>query len=193
MADDGGGGGAAEVEKIVAAVEKGTDAIAVPVTLLQETVETVETPAEPAVAGPAKPQARSLWAEILTMGVPEKIKLALRGNKAARALLINDANKVIRRLVLQNPRITDGEIAGLARNKGTDEEMIRMIGLRSDWMRFYAVRQGLVTNPRTPLPMAIKLLPTLSQRDIAALARSRNVSSTIASQARRIINTKGES
>jgi len=128
-------------------------------------------------------QARSLYAEILTMGVPEKIKLALRGNKSARGLLINDPNKIIRRLVLQNPRITDGEIAALARNKSTDDELIRMIGLRSDWMRFYAVRLGLVTNPRTPLPMALKVLPTLSQRDIGALARSRNVPTAIASRA----------
>jgi len=180
MADD-------DVEKIVVAVEQGTDTITVPGELLQEA-----SGAAAAAPAPEQPQARSLYAEILTMGVPEKIKLALRGNKSARGLLINDPNKIIRRLVLQNPRITDGEIAALARNKSTDDELIRMIGLRSDWMRFYAVRYGLVTNPRTPLPMALKLLPTLSQRDIGALARSRNVPTTIVSQARRLTNSKGE-
>src|SRR5262249_40617787 len=180
MADD-------DVEKIVVAVEQGTDTITVPGELLQETSE-----ATGAAAAPEKPQARSLHAEILTMGVPEKIKLALRGNKSARGLLINDPNKIIRRLVLQNPRITDGEIAALARNKSTDDELIRMIGLRSDWMRFYAVRLGLVPNPPTPRPMALKALPPLSQRDIGALARSRNVPTAIASQARRRTTSKGE-
>lgn len=178
-----------EVEQIVTAVEQGTDTIAVPEEMLKESAGAA--PAAPEATA-SVPEARSLYAQVLSMNVPEKIKLALRGNKNARTLLINDPNKVIRRLVLQNPRITDAEIAGLARNKGTDDELIRMIGLRADWMRFYAVRHGLVTNPRTPLPLALKLLPTLTHRDVAALAKSRNVASAIAAQAKRLVNTKSE-
>ncbi|MFN8542812.1 MAG: hypothetical protein U0807_01165 [Candidatus Binatia bacterium] len=175
-----------EHEHIVKEVEAGTDAITVPPEMLHETPEAPDAPV------PVEPKARSLYGQILMMTVPEKIKLALKGNKDARAILMNDANKVIRRLVLQNPRISEGEVAAIARNKNADEELLRMISLRSDWLRHYPVRMGLITNPRTPLPLALKILPTLQQRDVHALARSRNVSSTIASQARRLTQSKSD-
>ena len=44
------------------------------------------------------------------MTVGERLKLALKGNRDARMILIRDPNRLIQRFVLQNPRITDDEI-----------------------------------------------------------------------------------
>jgi len=74
-----------EVVEIVRAVEAGTDGIAVPEELLVE-------PDQKAPPKAAPPVARSLYAQILAMSVAEKIKLALRGNKDARTILVRDAN-----------------------------------------------------------------------------------------------------
>ena len=136
------------VEAVVAAVEAGTDGIAVPEDLLKETA--AEAPGAAATALPEVP--RSMYAQILGMGVPEKIKLALRGNKDARMILIQDSNKVVRRLVLQNPRISDPEIVAAARSKNSDEEILRIIGDKREWARLYAVRAALTTNPRRRSP-----------------------------------------
>ena len=171
----------ADAEAIARAVEAGTDDIVVPAEMLVE---------EPEAATP--PLARSLYAQIINMGIGEKIKLALRGNRDARAILIRDAQKLIRRFVLQNPRVTDTEVVAVARNRSADEELLRMIADRREWMRNYQIRLALATNPKTPLVLALKQLTTLTDGDLRLLTKSKNVSATVASQARRILMTMRE-
>jgi hypothetical protein len=129
----------AEVEAIAESVEAGSDGIVVPQELIDERD-----------AEKAAPEAKSLYAEILHMEIGKKIKLALRGNKDARTILIRDTNKLIRRFVLQNPRITDGEVIGICRNRSADDELLRIINDKREWIRNYQVRLALVQNPRTP-------------------------------------------
>jgi hypothetical protein len=171
----------ADAEAIARAVEAGTDDIVVPAEMLVE---------EPEAATP--PLARSLYAQIINMGIGEKIKLALRGNRDARAILIRDAQKLIRRFVLQNPRVTDTEVVAVARNRSADEELLRVIADRREWMRNYQIRLALATNPKTPLVLALKQLTTLTDGDLRLLTKSKNVSATVASQARRILMTMRE-
>ena len=161
---------------IAATVEAGTDTIMVPAPLVDE----APTAAPPEFA-------RSLHAQLALMGMPEKIKLALRGNKEARQILIRDSNKVIRRMVLQNPRMTDGEVLAITHNRTADDEILRVISDRREWMRNYQVRLGLATNPKTPIAVALKQLGALGERDIRALAKSRNIPQAVAVQARRIL------
>jgi hypothetical protein len=172
-----------EVEAVVKSVESGEDAIAVPTEMLAE---------EPAGATPRPPEAQNLYAQILGMGMHEKIKLALRGNKDARLILIRDPSKMIRRLVLMNPRISDTEVISIARNRSADEELIRLITHKREWMRNYQIRHGLATNPKTPLVIAMAQLGSLNDRDIRQLAKSKNVSAAVAAQARRIVMNKPE-
>jgi hypothetical protein len=174
-------GDEAAVAGIVQAIEDGTDRIVVPDELLDE-----EAPPAP------PPLARSLYAQILQMGISEKLKLALRGNKDARMILIRDASKLIRRFVMQNPRISDAEVIAIARNRSADEELIRLIADRREWNRNYQIRLALATNPKTPLAIALKQLSALGERDLRALAKSRNVSQTVAAQARRMILAMGK-
>ena len=169
-----------DAEAIAQAVEAGTDGITVPAELLVEPEQ------------PAPPLARSLYAQIIVMGIGEKIKLALRGNRDARAILIRDSQKLIRRFVLQNPRVTDTEVIAVARNRSADEELLRIIFDRREWMRNYQVRLALATNPKSPLVLALKQLATLTDGDLRLLAKLKNVSATVASQARRILLTMRE-
>lgn len=173
MPEEAGG----DPEAIAQAVIAGEDGIAVPQELLEEQKE-----AAPAPAG-------SLYAQILTMGMAEKIKLALRGNKDARSILIRDANKLVRRLVLQNPRVSDAEVIAVARNRTADEELLRIIAERREWMRNYQVRLSLASNPKTPLVIALKQVGTLGERDLRLIAKSKNVPAGVAVQARRLLAT----
>ena len=85
---------------------------------------------------------------------------ALRGNKDARTILMRDPNRLIRRFVLQNPRIGDGEVIAVARNRSADEELLRMINEKREWVRNYQVRHALATNPKTPLQIALRHVAT---------------------------------
>src|SRR6185295_13801655 len=134
---------------------------------------------------------KTLLQRLQTMTVPERIKLALRGNREARLLLIRDPNRMIRRFVLQNPRLGDEEVIALAKNRSADDELLRIIGDSRDWTKNYQVRHALVTNPKTPHMFALRFLPSLHERDIRLLAKSKNVSATIATAAKRIVLQRG--
>jgi hypothetical protein len=168
----------ADVAGLVEAIKAGTDEIAVPAEMLEE-------PESPAAAPP-----RSLYAEILGMSIGQKIKLALRGNGDARTILVRDGSKLVRRFVLMNPRIGDNEIIAITRNKSIDDDLLRMIADKREWLRLYQVRVGLATNPKTSLPLAIKLVGTLDDRDIRQISKSKNVQQGVAAQARRLLFTK---
>ena len=166
----------------VRAVAAGKDGIAVPTDLL------VETEGE----APEKVIPQSLYAQIQGMGVHERIKLAMRGNKDARTILMRDPIRLVRRCVLQNPRISDGEVIAVARNRSADEELLRMINEKREWVRNYQVRHALSTNPKTPLPVALRHVTTLSERDLRFVAKSKNVPQAVAVQARRILTAAGK-
>lgn len=168
----------ADVTALVEAIKGGTDDIAVPAEMLDE-------PESPAAAAP-----RSLYAQILGMSIGQKIKLALRGNGDARTILLRDGSKLVRRFVLMNPRIGDNEIVAITRNKSIDEDLLRTISEKREWMRLYQVRMGLATNPKTSLPLAIKLVGTLDDRDVRQISKSKNVQQAVAAQARRILFAK---
>ena len=166
----------AEAMAVAEQVHAGTDAIVVP-------TELVEEPSEPKPAEPEK----ALWLRIRTMTVAEKVKLALRGNKDARGILLRDTNRILPRLVLQNPRITEEEILTLAKDRNVDEEILRLIADSREWTKVYAVRSALVEDARTPAGKALNLLPTLGEREISRLAKSKQVPNVISVQARRIL------
>jgi len=47
-----------------------------------------------------------------------------------------------------------------------------------------------VENSKTPLPKALRFMTTLSERDLVSLAKSKNVVTVIATQARRLVMAK---
>jgi len=121
---------------------------------------------------------------VLQMSVSEKIKLATLGNREARTLLLRDSNRLVSLAAAQSPRITDGEVLGLANSKTSSADVLRYIYERRDFLKRYALRTALVRNPKVPLPTALKFLPTLQERDIKELSRDRNVPATVQAQAK---------
>jgi len=167
-----------DLHAIAASVERGDDPYVVPDEMLVE-------------PEPDKPVNKSLYAQILGMTVGERIKLALKGNKDARAILIRDPNRLIQQFVMQNPRISDDEVVAIARNRNLDSEILRKIGDHKYWPRNYQVRLALVTNPKTPLATVLHYVNSIMERDLRLLAKSKNVSATVVAQARRMLAQRG--
>jgi hypothetical protein len=160
--------------EISRAIEAGSDRIAVPGDLLVE--------------GATQPRRNpTLYNEIAAMNMAQKIKLSLRGNRDARTLLSRDNNKTVRRFVLNNPMITEEEIANIARDRNSTEDVLRFISERGDWLKSYGVRRALATNPKTPLPIAMKQLATLLMQDLERIAKSKDVPQAIVIQARKMV------
>ena len=127
---------------------------------------------------------------ILQISVSQKIKLATLGNREARTLLLRDSNKLVCMAAVTSPRITDGEILGLANSRTVNSDVLRYIYSNREFTRTYVIKASLVKNPKVPLPTALKMMFTLQEKDIKELARDRNVPQTIQSQAKAFLMKK---
>jgi len=136
---------------------------------------------------PTPPERRSMQVQIQEMKSGERLKLALRGNREARTILIRDSSLMIRRYVLLNPRVSEEEVVMVARNRQVDRDLLEIICRNSEWLNNYQVRLALVTNPKTPIALAMKFIGTLMTRDLRQMAKSKNIPTTINSAAKRII------
>jgi hypothetical protein len=127
---------------------------------------------------------------VMRMSVSEKIKLATLGNKEARTILLRDSNKLVCMAAATSPRMTDGEILGIANSRTVNADVLRYIYSNREFLKTYAIKISLVKNPKVPLPTALKMMYTLQEKDIKELARDRNVPQTIQSQAKSFMMKK---
>ena len=133
---------------------------------------------------------RSLEARIKDMSVGQQIKLAFKGNKEVRSLLIRSTNKSVAAAVIKSGRMTDGEIVACAGNRNLADEVIRAIANNKEFLRKYPVKVALVNNSKTPVPMALGLLRSLHKKDLRQVGRNRNVSSIISNAATKLFKQK---
>jgi len=136
-------------------------------------------------------KAKSRYQEIRDLPVPDKVKLAMSGDKEARAILIRDSNKQVQEAVLNSPRITEAEIAAVANSRNVSDELLRKIASNREWMKNYQVRLALVNNPKTPLPVGLKIIGTLMLADLKRLSKSKGVSNVLVTTAQRNLAKKG--
>jgi hypothetical protein len=129
----------------------------------------------------------SKYKQAMSMEVAEKIKMALTGDKEWRTIFIKDPNKLVSSAVLKNPRITEGEVLTIAKNKSAHDELIRLIVMNREWVKEYQIKKALVVHPKTPLPKALRFMDVLTLKDIKGMAKSRSISPVLVNNARRII------
>ena len=60
-------------------------------------------------------------------------------------------------------------------------------------LRMYPVKVALCTNPKTPVPVAMRLISSLHVGDLKSLARNRNVSSAVFTAATKLYKQRQSS
>jgi hypothetical protein len=144
-----------------------------------------------AEAGEVAPERISLIRRIMLMSVKDRVKLAMKGDRETRGILIRDSNKVVAVGVITNPRITDQEVENVAAMRTVSDEVLRIIGQNRAWTRSYTIIHNLARNPRTPLATAITVLTRIQTRDLQQLSQNRNVSDAVRRQAQRLLHMRG--
>ena len=132
------------------------------------------------------PERVSLIRKIMFMNTKDRMKLAMKGDREARSILIRDSNKVVCSSVVKNPRISEQEIENVASMRTVADEVLRLIAMNRTWARSYPIIHNLARNPRTPVPTVINLLPRIRTKDLQALCQNRNVSEGVRRQAYRL-------
>jgi hypothetical protein len=77
--------------------------------------------------------------------------------------------------VLSSPKLSEQEVAAIARMANVSEDVLRIIAHNRGWMKNYAIMLGLTKNPKTPIAMSLTLMHRLSDRDLGTLSVDRNV------------------
>ncbi|HKZ16111.1 MAG TPA: hypothetical protein VJ161_01425 [Geobacteraceae bacterium] len=132
-------------------------------------------------------ESKSKYQQTQELGIPQRIKFALTGDKEWRSLLIRDNNKVVSRSVLKNPRITEQEVLVICKSSVKNDEILRLICTNKEWTKSHQIRKALIENHKTPLHYSLRFLTFFSDKELSFLARSKNVSSVIVTQARRML------
>lgn len=164
-------------------------------------IEPSETP-EPAAAPPPigveeNPEEEEKKAEkistalLSTLPVIERIKIAMKGTRDQRSVLIRDPNKLVSVAVLASPKVTESEIEGFARMANVSEETLRIIATNRSWTKNYSVISALARNPKTPPGISLTLLARLNERDLKTIMIDRNVPEALRLAARKYVVKSG--
>jgi regulator of extracellular matrix RemA (YlzA/DUF370 family) len=132
----------------------------------------------------------SLIKRVMFMNVKDRMKLAMKGDREARSILIRDSNRVVATAVVNNPRVTDQEVENIAAMRTVAEEVLRLIAANRAWARSYSIIHNLVRNPRSPVPTVMGILPRIRTKDLIGLNQNRNVSEMVRRQALRLAQTR---
>jgi hypothetical protein len=129
----------------------------------------------------------SVVQRIYRLNTAEKVITALKGSREERAVLVRDPNRIVAVAVLSGPRLTDPEVESFAGMKSISDEILRKIGSHREWTKRYGVVANLVRNPRTPVGIALTLVPRLNARDMKSLTADRNVPEVVRKHAQKFV------
>lgn len=124
------------------------------------------------------------------MTVPQRLKMAMKGSREQRAVLVRDPNRMIAAAVLSSPKLAETEVEAFARMANVSEDVLRTISMNRSWMRKLAVATALVKNPKTPPAISLHLLPRMTERDVKQLATDRNVPESLRLNARKTLQAR---
>ena len=125
--------------------------------------------------------------KIYRLNTAEKMIVALKGSREERSILVRDPNRLVSTAVLGSPRLTEAEIEAFSAMKNISDETLRQIGNHREWVKRYVVKSNLARNPRTPIGIALTLVPQLNPKDIKGLAIDRNVPEAIRKHAQKFV------
>jgi hypothetical protein len=128
----------------------------------------------------------SIFSQILIMSVSDKVKLAFKGGKTERVILVRDHNKLVCSAVMRNPRMNSLEVEGIATMRNVEEEVLRIISMKREWISKYNVALSLARNPKCPVGVVLSLINRLTLRDLKGLKDDKGVSDTVRSLARKM-------
>jgi len=128
----------------------------------------------------------SIINHIMKMGMKDRTRLAMKGDREARNILIRDPNRIVAQAVMTNPRITEQEVEKIASMRTVSEDLLRQIAISRHWSRCYQIVHSLAKNPRTPIANVLNILSRLQLKDLNMLSKNRNISDAIRRQALRL-------
>jgi hypothetical protein len=115
---------------------------------------------------------QNTWDRVRALSQMEKILLASKADRTERALLLQDNDPRVLLSILRNPRLTVDEVVRVAKSPFLTYQIADVILQTTQWMGSLDVRLGLIHNPKTPQAFGLRILPTLPESEVRAIARA---------------------
>ena len=114
----------------------------------------------------------NLFSEIRSLPMHQKVVAAKRGNRSVRNLLLQEGHKKVLTHLLNNPQLSAGEVMQMMKISNLSTELIQAIAKNSQWSQNEEIKYLIAVHPKTPLPLALKTLGTLSTKSLAKIAKA---------------------
>lgn len=134
----------------------------------------------------------AIWTRLQFMTVSEKVQLAFRGDRMVRMLLVRDRNRLICAAVMRNPRMSEQEAEAIAGMRNVDDEVLRLLSTRRDFMSKYNIMLALCRNPKAPIGVVLPLINRLTLRDLKGLKDDKGVQQVVREMARKGYQQKAQ-
>ncbi|HET6268409.1 MAG TPA: hypothetical protein VFG11_11875 [Acidobacteriota bacterium] len=147
--------------------------------------ETVPSNSDGATVG------QSLHDRIHGMTVNDRVMLAMKADQNERRILMQENNLKINEFLLRNPRITEPEIAWLARNPCVPMQTLLAIINHESWMTLSSIKTSVLVNPRTPAHLAQGMIPSASNADLIKMSQTMGLRQDIRAAVLREMKQRG--
>jgi hypothetical protein len=120
----------------------------------------------------ASEKSQNTWDRIRGLSQMEKILLAVKADRTERAMLLQDNDPRVLLSILRNPRLTVDEVVRMAKSSFLTYQIAEVIMKTGQWMGNVDVRVALIHNAKTPSAFSLRILPTLPDSEVKAIARA---------------------
>ena len=111
------------------------------------------------------------WDRLRAMSRTEKLLYAPRAERNERLVLVQDPDPQVLYALLKNPRLTVDEVVRVAKSSYLTFQTAELILKTAQWSASVEVKTALIHNPKTPTAFALRILPTLPEAELKAIAR----------------------
>lgn len=126
------------------------------------------------------------------MNAPQRVRLALMGDREDRSILLRDTRRIVYMSVIKSPKMSLGEVGQICASKSMPDDVIAYIAKRRDWVRYYPIVVALVNNPKCPLSESVGFMRQLRLNDLKNLQKSKSIPAQLARQAQMMFKQKNE-
>ena len=109
---------------------------------------------------------------IKKMNPTERFILATKASRVERQILIRDSSPQVLMGLLNHPRLENKEVIEILKSHFVTGGVLEHVARNRKWLQHPEVPALIAKNPKTPQPLAIKLLDLLQRRDLQQLAKS---------------------
>jgi hypothetical protein len=130
---------------------------------------------------------RQLVDRLPGLAVGERVSIARRGSPALLQSLRHDPSPRVIEALMDNPRCSEGVLLPLAVAESAASPVLAALARHRRWGVRYPIRVALCRNARTPVQVALSLLPMLKKTDLRAVTREPRVSPPVRRRAKLLL------